>query len=376
VMGYVDTLLALLIICTLYFAFKTFKHENKIHTALAGIFLGLSLLTKISTPFLGIFFILLWLIFKKEGNLKILLTIFIIAGIIMLPMVIRSFVLFGDICYGGILHGAGCGVDIDTTIDTLGIEFIGRTQQVGTEVSLFDFGLLNYVIFAYGFTVATIFLFGLGHAILRKKDLDKKLILLLLTSLILFFFSTARAEDTARYMIPMLIPMTMIGGIFISQIYEKINNFNAIVAAIFIIIFVFSVWVYGQEKLDAMVKVKQFIPGFFDGCDWIDKNTPEDSILFTAYDHRVGYGCNRRTAGNAPDKALMFLVYDDRSYDHMKDHGIDYVFIIEGLISPYELSENYPVKFIEYVDTSDKFSMIYDNRNIYGKAGIRIYEVL
>ena len=60
----------------------------------------------------------------------------------------------------------------------------------------------------------------------------------------------------------------------------------------------------------------------------------------------------------------------------MKLNKINYVFIIEGLISLQEYAENYPLRFVQYIENSNKFKLVYDNRNIYGQAGVRIYQVL
>jgi hypothetical protein len=218
--------------------------------------------------------------------------------------------------------------------------------------------------------------FGIAALVSRREENDKLIAVMAVSILPLFFFSTWRAEDTARYMLPLLIPISLIGGIFISNVFDWLKKHGTWVGVILIIIFLITTWFYGQQKLNTMEQVKQFIPGFFDGCKWVDKNTPQDSIVFSTYTHHVGYACNRRTAASVPDLPEMFLTYNDTAYEHMKAHGFDYVFIIQGLISQQEFSENYPVKFVQYIESSPHYKLVYDNTKVYGQAGVKVYQVL
>ena len=375
VLSYVDTLLLLVSTCAIYFGMKSFEENNKQYAIVAGIFAGLSVLSKVSGIFVMIFFILYFLYFKKYNKWKLFVTIIIIAIIMVAPWyLIRNPIITGNICYGPLNNG--CGPVSDISIPTNNdLEYVGRTAAGGTEANLLDFGLLNYFNFAYGFAFTVIFLFSIAFIGVRKKIIDKELILWLISIIPLLYFSTWRAEDTARYLLPLVVPMAIISGIFISNAHEKIKKYNSMIAIFFIIILIASASYYGYEKITIMKQVKQFSPGFFDACDWVKENTPQDSIILTKFASRVAYQCDRKI-GYIPHGPTVFLAYNDSSYEHMKLHGIDYVYIIEGLISNQELAEYYPYRFVQYIESSPHFKLVYDNRNVYGVNGVRIYEVL
>jgi hypothetical protein len=57
-------------------------------------------------------------------------------------------------------------------------------------------------------------------------------------------------------------------------------------------------------------------------------------------------------------------------------HGINYIFVIVGLISPVPYTENYPADFVKYLETDPKYKLVHDNTAVYGSAGVKIYQVL
>lgn len=376
VMGYVDTLLALLSIMAVYFGYLAFEKSNRLHAVLSGIFIGLALLTKVSGPYLLVLFFAYFLIFRKFSQWKIFALIVVSCLLIVSPWYARNILLFNDVCFKFISEGAGCYRVHDIVIPrTEGLDYIARTAETGTEVGLLRFGMLNYARFAYGWTMIMLFLFGVTFLAVKKVKLSYFLALWLISSFLLIFFSTWRAEDTARYLLPMILPMSLTIGLFVSDVYDWLKRYNFVLAVLLILVIFLSAWPFGQEKINVMYQVKQFVPGFFDGCKWMQQNTPEDSLVLAKYSSRLTYQCYRNV-GAYPDSPDLFLSYNDNSYEHMKMHGFDYVFIIEALISQNEYAESYPYKFVGYIENSDKFKLVYDNRNVYGRAGVRIYEVL
>jgi len=173
-----------------------------------------------------------------------------------------------------------------------------------------------------------------------------------------------------------VIPIAMMGGVFISATYENVKNYNKYIAVLVILILLYGSWIYAVEKIDTMKAVKSFIPGFFEGCKWVDKNTPEDSILVSVYGHQTAYQCNR-VVFYGTDGPEIFLTNNDTAYQHLKLHGADYIFVIEGLISTANLSENYPLSFVQYLESNTTaYELVYDNREQYGQAGVRVYQVI
>jgi len=374
VLGYVDTLLGLLLVCSLYFGYMSMESNNKKGAILAGIFAGLAVLTKVTAPLiLGALF-LYYIYRRKDVNWKIFATIVIIALILFAPWIIRNLVLFGNPCYGI----TDCPAITDTNIITsqyLSDQIAGRTAAGGTETSLMSMGVLNYALFAYGIIALFIAIFGISNAIIEKSKLKILMFLVIISMIPVFVFYSARAEDAARWTLPIVIPFAVLGGIFLSDSYAWIKKKSFLVAIILILIIVSGGFYTLQQKLTSLEQVKAFSPGFFDACDWVKSNTPQDSLLLSVYAQQTAYNCNRRVSTAAPDMPEITLTNDERSYQHLTMHGYDYIFIIAGLISQTAYSEAVPVDFYNYLSTSEHFEKVFDNTATYGANGVIIFKV-
>ncbi len=377
VLGYVDALFVMLVLAALYFGLLAFEKGDKRSLLTAGVFTGLAVLTKNSALFLLLFFFLYEIFIDGMKNKKYFIAIILISIIVVAPWLLRNQMLFGSPCYWKIYSDELCGPKFDVEVQKISeLKFEGRTEETGTEVSFFKFGFLNYTRFAYGWALPFLFFLGLALAIERKGLYDKIFLLLLLSALPLFAFSTWRAEDTARYMLPLNIPMVLISGAFIGALFSAARKKHILIGIVILLFVAGFSWIYGNEKLTTMSQVKQFVPGVFDACDWVKKNTPEDSVLFATYGSQIRYQCERRLA-IARDAEEVMLGNESVSYEHLKLNGINYVYVINGLITPQKLQENYPQSFVQMMENSTNFKKVYDNNDKFGpSASVRIFEVL
>jgi hypothetical protein len=190
------------------------------------------------------------------------------------------------------------------------------------------------------------------------------------------FGATGRAEDTARYTLPMVVSFAAIAGIFVESMFDSLREYNKILGAVFIILISVALVLSVQPKLDTMKSVKGFSEGFFNGCNWIQKNTPADSIIFSIYAHHTMYFCNRESISALPDDAEIQLTNNDTSYEHLKLHGFNYVYIQAFTISTENYREAISTSFLDYLNTSDKFEKVLDNTNVYGNGGVILYKIL
>ncbi len=402
VLGYVDALFVMLVLAALYFGLLAFEKGDKRSLLTAGVFTGLAVLTKNSALFLLLFFFLYEIFIDGMKNKKYFIAIILISIIVVAPWLLRNQILFESPCYWKIYSDELCGPKFDTEVPKISeLKFEGRTEEAGTEVSFFKFGFLHYTRFAYGWALPFLFFLGLALAIERKGLYDKIFLLLLLSALPLFAFSTWRTEDTARYMLPLNIPMVLISGAFVGALFSAVEKKHILIGVVVLMLFVGFAWVYGNEKLTTMVPVKHFISGaiidgcnhgelnlfkcldnikqfkhgVFDACDWVKKNTPEDSVLFATYGSQIRYQCERRLA-LARDAEEVMLGNENISYEHLKLNGINYVFVINGLITPQKLQENYPESFVKMMENSTMFKKVFDNGDRFGHASVRIFEVI
>jgi len=354
VMTYVDSLLIMLIAATMYFGHKAINDDKKIYLYLTGIFGGLACLTKITAPIIFII-LFLYMIFTKKINFKKILIVLLIAILIVSPWMVRNLMLFGDFCYGP----AGCEGIQDQEIEIIeGLRdnYAGRTSGGGTEASLAAIGGMAYSSFAYGWVILLLFVIGL--AFIGKKDYSILLLLFILCMIPVFMFYSHRTEDLARYSLPVIIPMCLIGGLFLEKTYNWIKEKNKTFALIVIILIVASAIPAANEKLQTMKQVKTFSEGFYKACDWVKLNTPEDSLLLSIYSQQTAYACERDVSTAVPDVAEMTITYDERAYKHMKDHGYDYIFVMANLISNVPYSETLTIEFIQYMEGSNTLGLI------------------
>jgi hypothetical protein len=117
-------------------------------------------------------------------------------------------------------------------------------------------------------------------------------------------------------------------------------------------------------KLTGMAQVKQFSPTFFEACNWVKKNTTENTTLYTVWGHRAIYNCQRNAVGTSavPDLALS----KDANYTVKvaKDNGVTHFFIQKFSIDPQNqhLAERYDWEFVQFLENNpEHFQKVYEN---------------
>ena len=386
VLNYTDALLCLMFTCSAYFGYLAFESRKLSHSVMTGAFAGLTFLSK-GSGFLIIAILILYFLlsmkFKKIVNWKTMLLILIVSVVIVSPWIARSLLLYNAVCYHPILL-KGCDPTTDVEIPKLqGLEFAGRIEKTGTEASVWDIGFLNYADFAFGWAALLLFIFGIANLIVDRKKTNLLFVSWFLIFIPIFYMSTievlgatGRAEDTARYTLPLIISMAAIARIFVEDIFESLKKHSRAFGALLVIILLVPLVFFAQQKLDTMKGVKGFSVAFFQGCNWVEKNTPKDSILFSIYAHQTMYFCDREAISFLPDNAEIQLTNNDTSYEHLKLHGINYVFIQAFAVSNVAYREVITTSFLNYLDSSGKFKKVYDNTATYGNSGVIVYQVL
>jgi 4-amino-4-deoxy-L-arabinose transferase-like glycosyltransferase len=351
---------------TILLYFKT--HEKK-YWLLAGVFSFLAFLTKTPGVVVYIFIILLFLyeLFVKRENILILVkkySVFIFF-LIILPSAffLRNLYYYNaPICYLPIpfWDRSGCSIYLFKSE----YEFSGRTEQTGTEVDLFKFGVANYLEFTYGplWFTSLAFLCGL-YLVLSGRTKERLILLLILLTLIpVFYKSTKRTEDTARYTLGWSPIIALIGAIWLDSVYEFLKKYYKHFGMIVIIFVLLMSWNNLKGKLDIMTQVKKFSPLYFEACDWVKENLPENTTLLTIWVNRAVYNCQRNSVGNLADIALS------RDIDHIlnvaKKSNITHLFIQKFSIDTQNrhLSEKYDLDFIQFLENHpETFKKIYEN---------------
>src|SRR3989344_8109483 len=120
---------------------------------------------------------------------------FLVAGLLMPPLIIRNLAYFGNICFlPGEALSKGCEPVEDVAIENpKGLDFAGRTEQASTEQGLIRFGLLNYIMFAYGLPAVAVFVFGLTFFLVERSEFHRYILISFIAFLLLAEFSLFRA---------------------------------------------------------------------------------------------------------------------------------------------------------------------------------------
>lgn len=391
VLVYTDSLFTFyfsLFVLTFILAFKTEKMKYWI---LSGVFASLAILIKnpgyAIFPFIGVAF--LYMIYDKKnlfGPLRkfsiVLLTIMIILG----GFFFRSYVYFKTPdCYLDFLTDvSGCNIESGYTPQ---YKFEGRTEEVGTEQTIWRIGITSYLDFAYGnvWFVSLAFLCGLILMFLRKSKVDVLLLLTFFAMLPIFYMGArGRVEDLARYTLGWAPVIALVGARYFGEAYEFIKKYQKYLAfAVFVFVIYFG-FQNAQAKLDVMKQVKQFSPAFFEACNWIKSNLEKDvRIGGTIWASAAIYNCQRNFGGGGPDVVVSNNL--TLALSVLKMQGVTHLFLQKFSISwqDQKLRERYPASFIQMLENNpDHFEKIYENgpsieecRNSGGCDGSLVYKI-
>jgi len=360
---------------------KAVKNKKKIYWILTGLLAGLAFLSDASGYLLFPFIIIVSLYqFYKEkqffGLLKNYVLLLIPFTLIMSAYFLRTFLLFNTpFCMTPILvkfsNVESCNINLEYE-STYHYEGVG--VETGTEMSILKMGLLNYFSFAYGnyqigpIVIPFVFFIMCGlFAILWKKDSYGVYILcMLITFLFIFYRSiTGRAEDASRNTLGIVSFFAIIAGIYIESLYSFLKKYSKYLGFVLIIFIIFLSFGSIYPKLQSLKPVKAFSSYFFEACDFIKKNTTENALLMTIWDHGTIYNCQRRATsfGYLPDSPDIVISGNlTLALDRLKAHGITHIFIQKFSVSNRLLSSKYPTSFIEFMDANpEQFKKIYEN---------------
>jgi len=341
--------------------------DSKKYYFLSGLFGSLAFLTKLSGIIVPVIIFLTFLyqilIERKSFGIWKKYLIVIIPLILASTYIIRSFAVYGTVCnlpFIPYVIGGSC----DMNNYTPKYEFSGRTEQTGTELSVFNIGIANYINFAYGnLWLVPLGFFG-GILFLVKEPNRKNIIVFITLALLAFLMSRSdanyRSEDAARYALGFVPIIAVVSSVFFVNFYEFLEkNFKYFGLAVIFFVLVLG-YLGFSDKLNTMKAVKQFSPAFFEACDWIKANTPENSTIMTVWVYHTTYNCQRNVIGNIADLEMSQDL--NFSLETAKKLGISHIFIQKFSLSNEYLSERYNINFVQFLENnSNCFNKIYEN---------------
>ena len=349
---------------------------------LAGVFLGLGLLTKLPNYASGLFFVmaLLYEVLESRKITKDIIKrygiILLIAAIIVLPFFIRTYVNYNvfscDVTFGqpNICTTTYSYTPIKTSE--------GRADSGGTSSSLISYGILQYLDFSIGtvWFIPLLFLCGLVLMLAKRSKIEILLILLLLSVIPVFYKTlTSRVEETSRFTIIAVPVIAIICGSYLEKITDFAKRYRreleiAVIAIVIFIAFLnFGIPGIGQAlgysgKLSSLTGVKEFPASFFETCNWAKQNVAKDARLLSLHTHPTVYNCERAAFWETPDRLDILSGNLSVSLARLKINGYTHIFVQMFSVSSGFLDVSYPSDFVQMLDQNPQnFKKVFNSTN-------------
>lgn len=361
---------------------------------LAGVFSGISIITNIAglfMPILTAVMAVISVLWKRDRRsvmdaVKKYGAVLLITALIVAPWVARNVSLYyvpGCHSVMSIIQGNCQPAQSYQSSDSN--QFAGTSSGGGTDQSVVNIGVTNYLQFAYGFFsqnsflnfvglifVPFSFLAGLYMLAKRKELYDVSLLAAAVIFLLVFFFIggffEGRSEDTARYMLSAVPLIGLAAAGFWSGLRKDEHRMNGIIVLLVILVVLALSFFNFYNKLVQMDSVKNFVPSFFQACDWVKQNLPKDANLLSLQTYPTRYNCDRGAVWEIPDKADILLSNNvTLARDRLLANGIGYVFVQKFSLSQTPFGQSYPVSFVDMLEKNNQtFIKLYENGPAYG----------
>ncbi|MCS7123376.1 MAG: glycosyltransferase family 39 protein [Candidatus Aenigmarchaeota archaeon] len=171
---------------------------------------------------------------------------------------------------------------------------------------------------------------------------------------IVFLTSTSLTHYLISFVTLSFFTMLLIGINLKEKSTEKIMMLT--------IVYVISVisFLNFSDKNTIMESVKRFSDLFFEACDWVKHNLPENARLMTIWSYRAIYNCERSVAGNIADISVARDL--NTSLKTIKETGVTHIFIQKFSIGNRDLIESQHMDFVKFLESHPNyFKKIFEN---------------
>ena len=182
------------------------------------------------------------------------------------------------------------------------------------------------------------------------------------SSLVLFKFATGRVEDAARYVLPVVIPVSVVAAIYASKLISFEKKHFKYAGIIIVLIFAALVAQPGLAKVSVMSSVKQFSPAFVEANQWLKLNTAKDSVVLSLWTAATVYHSERRAMWSVAELGDILLTNkDEKVLPPLRKHGVNYILVAKFSISDQAYQQTYPIQFVNYLQSSNHFKNVFEN---------------
>lgn len=335
-------------------AIYLFLQLDSIKKAVAtGSILAMSFYAKGSGLFLILVFSLYFLaryFYKKDVDLKIVLSVVLIPIILISPFIVRNVMLFK--------YPYVEGVNFFFESPSEAVEWLAQaTSELTSSVDYYS---------TFGYVAIILGIFGSIYIFLSK---EKRLYMpLALTTLFLIAFIVRQnIAITESRELTIIFPMiAVVGAFFLEKLYEKDKKFLVLIA----LVLALSIYMSISIALGTSMS-QRYSSDYIQALQWIGSNTPVDAKIFTAYGGSLGYFANRTNVW-VIEEFPEIMTTQDSTYIHdtLKSYNVSYILIWNGILAQeYIIPESnllgaFTYNFVNTVinDTAN-FNITYQNQN-------------
>ena len=135
----------------------------------------------------------------------------------------RQILSYGGLCQPRIPLDNNCYLgEAPANLELSVNDFTGYVEQAGTNISLLDMGIMNYIQFGYTVILFFILMAGLIFGLL-SKDVNYRsmgVTAVFLFGALIYQTMNARTEDSVRAVLIGVVPMIILGGMYISELVK------------------------------------------------------------------------------------------------------------------------------------------------------------
>ena len=391
VLFYVDIFMLYWVTFSVGFFLLAIKEENKKYFLFSAVFTSFAILTKkpavILIGFYGLYF--LYEIMQKKNFTNILrkyLPYGIIVALLLTPFAIRSYAYYKTPLCGlpYVFSSENCVKQIQYTNKQ---DFVQRMADVGIDINVYQFGVMNYFQFAFGFLwfVPLVFVIGIIFLLVQREKVDVAILIFLAVSLAAFtYLYTGRTEDASRYALFAVPIIAVVCAIYLEKIMEVIKRYYKYFGISFLVLILIVSYYNFSTKILTLPQVKQFSPLFLQACKWADQNLPSDAVMLSLYTAPTSYNCNRKAVWELPDLPDIVLSNSlNLTSARLRANGIGWIFVQKFSMSQQAYRISYPISFIAFLEQNPStFKKVFENGPSYtdclnagGCDGTAIYKV-
>jgi len=316
------------------FFWKGFEEKDNKSKIFFGIFLALALLARYTI--MWIFPVFLIYFFIRDKNFKFLKDKYLWFAIFAFFVVLIPWFIYGVKNYshplGAFIHGV------------IASGFWGGTQ------SLFFYFRYFFEIFAIE---GLIFIFSIIYLIKRKLISDKRIYLFLIWFFLFFVVASLVAHKEGRFLLPIVPPLCLLSGFFLSNLNISKKNLVWIFIGIFLVSFVPTFLIFYSEEISGTSYC------FSKGLNFIDSlereiivYTDEPPIVYFYTGKETRYYPNPWDLSGIERGKNIYVLYTD--YDKP-------LYIEENVLFREDISKN--LKIVFSCDKGGEITEVYQAEN-------------